>query len=71
MEQKNLKRLNELAKIAKERALTGEETEERARLRQEYQADFRKAFQQQLDNTVIQYDDGTRVPFNSLRKKGK
>ena len=71
MEQKNLNRLNELAKIAKERALTSEEAEERARLRQEYLADFRKAFQQQLDSTVIQYDDGTRVPFNSLRKKSR
>ena len=71
MEQKNLNRLNELAKIAKERALTGEEAEERARLRQEYLADFRKAFQQQLDSTVIQYDDGTRVPFNALRKKNR
>lgn len=69
MEQKNLKRLNELAKLAKERALTPAETEERAALRKEYLAEFRKAFQQQLDNTVIQYDDGTRVPFNSMKKK--
>ena len=69
MEQKNLNRLNELAKIARERALTPEETEERAALRKEYLADFRKAFQQQLDSTVIQYDDGIRVPFNSLKKK--
>ena len=69
MEQKNLNRLNELAKIARERALTPEETEERAALRKEYLADFRKAFQQQLDSTVIQYDDGTRVPFHSLKKK--
>ena len=71
MEQKNLKRLNELAALAKTRALTPGEIEERARLRKEYLADFRLAFQQQLDNTVIQYDDGTRVPFNSLRKKGR
>ena len=69
MEQKNLARLNELAHLAKTRALTAEETEERARLRQEYLAEFRKAFQQQLDNTVVQYDDGTRVPFNALRRK--
>ncbi len=69
MEQKNLARLNELAKLAKTRSLTAEEAEERAALRKEYLADFRKAFQQQLDNTVIQYDDGSRVPFNSLKKK--
>ena len=71
MEQKNLERLNELAKLAKQRALTPEETEERARLRKEYLADFRKAFQQQLDSTVIQYDDGTRVPLNSMKKKDR
>ena len=69
MGQKNLNRLNELASLARERALTPEETEERARLRREYLADFRKAFQQQLDSTVIQYDDGTRVPLNALKKK--
>jgi len=69
MEQKNLARLNELTKIAKARPLTAQEAEERAALRKEYLADFRKAFQQQLDNTVIQYDDGSRVPFNSLKKK--
>ena len=67
MEQKNLSRLNELAKLAKERALTPEEAEERARVRRDYLTDFRKAFQQQLDSTVIQYDDGTRVPLNALK----
>ena len=69
MEQKNLDRLNELAHIAKERALTSEETEERAKLRKEYLENFRRAFQQQLDSTVIQYDDGTRVPLNAMKKK--
>ena len=69
MEQKNLSRLNELAKIAKQRPLTAEESEERMRLRKEYLADFRKAFQQQLDSTVIQYDDGSKVPLNSFKKK--
>ena len=69
MEQASLNRINELAKIAKTRPLTEAEQEERARLRKEYLSEFRKAFQQQLDSTVIQYDDGTRVPFNSLKKK--
>lgn len=68
MEQKHLARLNELAKLAKERALTAEETAERAELRKEYLATFRAAFQQQLDNTVIQYDDGTRVPMSAFKK---
>ncbi len=69
MEQANLNRINELAKIAKTRELTKEEQEERARLRKEYLSEFRKAFQQQLDSTVIQYDDGSRVKFTDLKKK--
>ena len=69
MEQANLNRINELAKIAKTRELTAEEQEERARLRKEYLSEFRKAFQQQLDSTVIQYDDGSRVKFTNLKKK--
>lgn len=66
MEQVILPRLNELARLAKERALTPEEEAERASLRKQYLATFRAAFQQQLDNTYIQYDDGTKV---KLRRK--
>lgn len=66
MEQEILPRLNELARLAKERALTPEEEAERAALRKQYLATFRAAFQQQLDNTYIQYDDGTKV---KLRRK--
>ena len=66
MEQEILPCLNELAKIAKQRALTPEEETERAALRKQYLATFRLAVQQQLDNTYIQYDDGTKV---KLRRK--
>ena len=69
MEQANLARINELAKIAKTRELTPAEQEERARLRKEYLAEFRKAFQQQLSNTYVQYDDGTKVALKDLNKK--
>ena len=69
MEQKNLARINELAKIAKTRPLTEEEQAERARLRKEYLAEFRAAFQQQLSSTYIQYDDGTKVALKDLKKK--
>ena len=50
----------------KQRALTPEEETERAALRKQYLATFRLAVQQQLDNTYIQYDDGTKV---KLRRK--
>ena len=69
MEQEGLKRINELAKIAKTRPLTEEEQAERARLRKEYLANFRKAFQQQLDNTYVQYDDGTKVKLSEYARK--
>ena len=55
----NIQRINELARIAKERELTPEELEERARLREEYIIEFRRSFAAQLDNTVIRRPDGT------------
>ena len=69
MEQESLARINELAKIAKTRELTPAEQEERAQLRKEYLAEFRKAFQQQLSNTYVQYDDGTKVALKDLKKQ--
>ena len=60
MEQDILPRLNELAKLAKERPLTPEEEAERAALRKQYLVTFRQAFQQQLDNTYILRPDGTK-----------
>ena len=69
MEQANLARINELAKIAKTRELTPAEQEERARLRKEYLTEFRAAFRQQLVNTYVQYDDGTKVKLADVKKK--
>ena len=59
-------KLNEYAKRIKAgETLTPEELADRDRLRAEYIAEFRKNFRQQLDNTVIQYPDGTK---KSLKK---
>ena len=63
MEQNNLDRINQLARLAKERALTPDEQAEREALRKAYLADFRRGFKAQLENTVVEYPDGTRVPF--------
>ena len=68
MEKVNIDRINELAHIAKERPLTAEETAERAELRRKYLENFRAAFRQQLDNTVIQREDGSREPLRDRRK---
>ena len=58
------KKLNEYARRIKAgETLTPEEIADRDRLRAEYIAEFRKNFRQQLDNTVIQYPDGTKKPL--------
>lgn len=65
MEKEKLERINELARKKKEGTLTPEEAEERKALHAEYIAEFRLSFGAILDNTVIQYPDGTK---KSLKK---
>ena len=68
MEQKKIDRINELARLAKQRELTEEEQAERAQLRQEYVAAFRGNLEAQLKSITIQYPDGSR---KKLEKKEK
>ncbi len=49
LEQGKLDRINALAKKAKQEGLSGEEKAEQAQLRQEFLADFRDRFRQQLE----------------------
>ncbi len=65
MEKAKLDRINELARKSKETELTEEEKAEQYELRQEYLGEIRLSFGAMLDNTVIQYPDGTR---KSLKK---
>ena len=67
MEQKKIDRINELAKLAKQRDLTPEEQEERAALRAEYIAAFRGNLEAHLNTITIQYPDGSK---KKLSKKG-
>lgn len=60
MENSKLNRINELAKLAKERELTAEELAERDVLRKEYIAEWRQGAMNILDNVVIQTPDGKR-----------
>lgn len=53
IDQKLIDRINELAKISKERELTNEEKEEQAKLRKEYLALFREGFKQRLDSIKV------------------
>ena len=58
------KKLNEYAaRVKAGEILTPEEIAERDKLRREFLAEFRKNFRQQLDNTVVQYPDGTKKPL--------
>ena len=60
MEKQKVARINELAHLSKERALTEAEKAEQAALRAEYVAEIRASFGGMLQNTVIERPDGTR-----------
>ena len=68
MEQTKIDRINELARLAKERALTEEELAERDALRKEYIAAWRESTIAVLENTYIQTPDGKK---HKLKKKEK
>ncbi len=66
MEKEKVNRINELARLSKERQLTEEEKAEQHALRQEYIAEIRASFGGMLANTVIERPDGSR---EKLQKK--
>ena len=68
MEQYKIDRINELAHVAKERALTEEELAERDALRKEYIAAWRESTVAVLENTYIQTPDGKK---HKLKKREK
>ena len=53
MEKKRIDRINELARLARERELTKEELKERDKLRKEYLAAIRRTLRAQLDQIEI------------------
>ena len=65
MEKHKIERINELARKSKVEELTDAEKAEQAELRREYIMEIRASFGATLDNTVIQYHDGSR---KSLKK---
>ena len=69
MENSKLQRINELARIKKERELTAEELAERDALRKEYIVEWRKGAIEVLENTYIQTPDGKKHKLQ--RKDGK
>lgn len=71
MEQKKIDRINELARLAKERELTEEETAERNALRREYIDSVKASLVGQLDNTYIVDEKGNKTPLNKKKNKNK
>lgn len=66
MEKTKLDRINELARLAKIRALTAQELDERDTLRKEYISEWRRGAMEVLDNTYIVTPDGKK---QRLRRK--
>ncbi len=66
MDQKKIDRINELARKAKVQELTPEETEERAQLRAEYIAAYKRNLVAALESVRVVDDDGNKT---KLKKK--
>ena len=64
IDQKLINRINELAAISKQRALTIEEENERKLLRNEYLKQFKAGFKQQLDGVKVVDVKGNDVTPN-------
>ena len=71
MENTKLNRINELARIAKERELTAEELSERDALRKEYVAEWRRGAEQVLENTYIVGPDGKKIKLERKPRRIK
>ena len=70
MEKAKVDRINELARKQKTpEGLTPEEKAAQAQLREEYIAGFRASMRGILDNTYIQYADGTKKKVESKNEK--
>ena len=69
MENSKINRINELARLAKERDLTAEEITERDALRKEYIAEWRRGAEQVLDNTYVIGPDGVKRKLEKKKDK--
>lgn len=70
MEQSKLDRINELARLKKQRELTPEETAEQARLRKEYIGEWRASTISLLENTYVVDEKGNKKPLARKNVKG-
>ena len=70
MEQTKIDRINELARLAKERELTPEELSERETLRREYIAEWREGAIAVLENTYVVTPDGKKHKLQKKTRRG-
>ncbi len=70
MDQKNIQRINELARKAKAEGLTQAELTEQDALRKEYVAAVRANLQAQLDNTWLVDEAGNKRPLPRRDRQG-
>lgn len=71
MDEKHIRRINELAKKAKESGLTPEEKQEQAALRAAYVAAFRKDLEKTLQSTYVVDEDGNKKPVKKAENRLK
>ena len=69
MEKANIERINALTQISRERELTAEEKKEREERRAAYLKAFRAQMRGQLENTVVEYPDCSRVSLREAAQK--
>lgn len=71
MEKEKIDRINELARKKKAVGLTADEHAEHQALHKEYIQHFRAQFTQILENTVVEYPDGSRTALPDLKNQKK
>ena len=69
IDEKLIKRINELAKKKKEGTITQEELLEQQELRQEYLKQFREGFKSQLKSIKVVDEKGNDVTPEKLKKR--
>ncbi len=62
-------RINELARKKRAEGLTPEEQKEQKELYAKYLKIFRGNMERQLENTDVEYPDGTVVPFKDVKNR--
>lgn len=68
LDEKQLARLNDLAKKKREQKINKDELDELNELRKEYLSNFRKAFKKQIEQTKVIDPEGNDVTPDKLKK---